>query len=176
MRKMALICFFTVMGLSGVHAGMGIGMVYGGGPSSWSYRGYHNSLGLSLGFGSVQEVKWEMGIRMWFQGKDDNFYMRLALDADWHVLRKNLTKWFQLYAGVGPYVKTGFYTHPNVGSANLDIGARVPLGMRFMIGQTFDIWLAMVPALGLDMTFRDSGTSVGFGGGVGGEFGVRIWF
>ncbi len=175
MKKIALICLFTLVGMASANA-LGIGVVYGGSPSSWNYRGYHNSLGLSLGFGSAERVSWELAIRMWFQGKNDNFYMRLAVDADWHVARFNIVKWFQLYAGVGPYVKAGFYTHPNVGNTNVDIGARVPLGMRFIIASTFDIWLAVVPSLGLDMTFSNSGTAVGFGGGVGGEFGIRIWF
>lgn len=175
MKKIALVCLFALVGMSGVHAGMGLGIVYGGSPNNWNYSGYASSMGLSLGFGNNEEVKWEMAVRMWFQGQGESFFMKIAADADWHVARWTPLRWLQLYAGVGPYAQVGFYTHANQGNTNLTLGGRVPLGVRFILGSAFDIWLAMVPALGLDMSFG-SKTQVGVGGGIGGEIGVRIWF
>ncbi|NIZ18663.1 hypothetical protein [Entomospira culicis] len=164
MKKIVLICLFSMIGLSTVQARVGVGALWG---TSASYRGWGvgNGFGLSVGIGEIgAKGNWDFGLRFW--GGSGHFI--LHTQADWIFLELNFTDWFGLYGGVGPYVGMNFFSD----GAQFDLGGRLPLGLRFMFFDRLDLWLAFVPSVGVG--FGSGG--VGLGGGLGGEFGIRFWF
>jgi hypothetical protein len=180
MKKIMLICALVVVSMSSVNA-MGVGVVFGGNSGGWNFSGFNGGVGLSLGFGTIDDVKWELAVRMAFRSQRDNYsYFNISADADWHLLAWTPINWFQLYLAVGPYAGLGFYSYKTSSPSNganvyFDFGGRLPLGARFMIADLVDIWLAFVPSVGFKIGMGNNG-SFGLGGGMGGEIGVRFWF
>ncbi|NIZ18662.1 hypothetical protein [Entomospira culicis] len=169
---------------------IGLGVVFGG-SASWNGWGGSWGAGFSLGVGSLEDVDWELAVRA--SGGNGRFWV--GLDLDWHLYQYNFTDWVAFYVGVGPYVGLAFgskdsWYNPVTGKNEkyggyfgLDVGARVPVGFRFMLADMFDIWIAFVPNVGLGMTFYNKdyygnkgSNSFGIGGGIGGEIGFRFWF
>ena len=79
------------------------------------------------------------------------------------------------YIDVGLYGGVGIYSPPSPasGGIRLDFGARLPIGLNLNFG-ILDIWLAIVPTVGLGINTIDN-TDFGIGGGWGPEFGIRLW-
>ncbi len=177
MKKILLICALSLAGLSSASA-IGVGIVGGGGASGWGGNSRNGgNVGLSLGFGDVQDISWDLAIRLAFRSSNSVSFFRVAVDADWHIINYSVVNWFQLYVAVGPYAGLGWYSGSgnNNNTLYIDFGGRLPLGVRFIVFDRVDIWLAFVPSIGIDIGIGNNG-SFGLGGGLGGEIGIRFWF
>jgi Protein of unknown function (DUF3996) len=186
MKKLLMVGMFALMSVTSANA-LGIGVVFGG-ASSWNGWGFGWGAGFSLGLGSLEKVSWEFAIR----ASAGNRYFNINVDADYHFYQYNFTDWVGFYVGVGPYVGLTIRSkHKNYdsnrdkdwnkgygGGFGIDVGARIPLGFRFFFAEHFDIWLALVPNIGLYIGLGDyySNNRFGIGGGIGGELGFRFWF
>lgn len=173
MKKIMLLAIFMASGFSQV-SGLGLGFVYAGGSRDWNLFGgsFVNEFGLSLGLGSNDAVEWDIALRVGFWPE----HLRISGDANWNYMRFKPVKWFELYGGVGPYMYFEMSPSMKGDDGGLGFGARLPLGMRFIIGRHVDIWLAFVPSAGVDMRLVPEALRARVGGGLGAEAGARFWF
>lgn len=192
MKKFFMVSALLLVGVMSANARFGLGIVFGGGGSWGTYSGSWGG-GLSIGLGEIDAAKFEAGLRFW--GSSSNGF-QINVDTSWHVVNVSFTDWVGFYFGLGPYLGMRINNHSTTVSGSeinshyfgLDVGARLPLGIRFFLANHFDIWLAGVPHLGLAMRFAGSSTTIsgveskvkdnkfGFGGGIGFEVGFRYWF
>lgn len=77
---------------------------------------------------------------------------------------------------VGFYIDGGLFANVVVGGDILYVGggARLPIGLNFNF-DIVDLWLAVVPSIGVHVGIGDGG-GIGIGGGWGPEIGLRVWF
>ncbi|NIZ46851.1 DUF3996 domain-containing protein [Entomospira nematocerorum] len=180
MKKVLLILIFTFVGLSAAQARVGLGIVWGGSAAWNGWRGNYGA-GFSLAVGELERVNWEMALRFW----GGNNYFNFNIDTAWHAYQYNLASFVGLYIGIGPYLGFQWDMIKYRGDDNrtyqrysVDIGARVPIGFRFFFARHFEIWLGMVPNVGLLIDIANQaigGTRFRVGGGIGGEIGFRFW-
>jgi hypothetical protein len=191
MKKVLMVGALVLASVTSANA-IGLGAVFGGG-GGWTGGGNWGA-GFSLGLGDLDAVTWEFALR----ASAGNRYFNIAIDADMHVFQHIFTDWVAFYIGVGPYVgltirsaAAGYdpqwndkdkknswnNNHRFGGGFGIDVGARVPIGFRFMLIDHLDIWLALVPSLGIYLGLGDyyMKNRFGIGGGWGGELGIRWW-
>jgi hypothetical protein len=138
---------------------MGIGIVGGSGYGSGTTGG---DIGLALKLESMP-IYWQLNVHL------VNGYFGLGATGDVYFNDENLLKegdfkldWF---LGLGGYANLGFGS-----SASAAVGARVPVGLSWHITREFELWLDVVPSLGISVVpleFPDWN--------VGGELGFRVW-
>lgn len=140
--------------------GLGVGAVVGGGLRDGDLGG---DIGLSLRVPSVP-IYW--GIRLAVENSDVN----LGLTGDYYFIDENLIKekglkldWF---LGLGAYGSFGFYDDTYIA-----LGARMPIGLSWHFAKAFELWGALAPSLGLqvspDFVFPEFW--------VAAEIGLRAW-
>jgi len=115
---------------------------------------------LSLKLDSFPPV---MGISARFSGGTFN----LGLTADWWMYHAPLVGILSLYVGPGGYLSLGI----GGGTANLDIGARVPVGLQIFPLEPLELFLEVAPAIGLALNPFNFPTF-----GLQGALGFRFWF
>lgn len=180
MKKVLLICAFAIAGVSSASA-IGVGVVFGGGSNGWNFSngsGGDLGVGLSIGFGDIQDINADLAVRFAFRSNNNVSFFRVAADFDWHLWNLPITDWFQFYISGGLYASLGWYSgsNNNNNTLYLGVGGRLPLGIRFIVIDNLDIWLAFVPAVGLNLGIGGNNSGAGLGGGIGGEMGIRWWF
>ena len=99
-------------------------------------------------------------------------YTHLYVSGDKYVLEGELVPDINLhyYIGVGLYGMLGFYDNSDADTL-LAMGARVPIGLSWHAVDFLEVFLALVPSLGVRVNpihFPDGGWPF--------ELGVRIWF
>lgn len=140
--------------------GFGVGAVVGGGIHAGDLDA---DIGLSLRVPSVP-IYW--GIRMAIENSD----VSLAVTGDYYYIDEDLIDekglnldWF---LGLGAYGNFGFYDDTYIA-----LGARLPIGLSWHLTKAFELWGALAPSLGLeispDFTFPDFW--------VAAEIGLRAW-
>ncbi len=111
--------------------------------------------GIGLQFGeptnvglSVRLDNIALGIGWSFSG--DGF---LAIDADYWLMKNNLSQNLDWFAGLGVGVRLG---------SPLDLGARVPIGLQWMAAKNIEVFGQIVPELQIidELKFK-------FGGAIG---------
>lgn len=176
MKKLMMVFALVLVGTTAANARIGLGIVFEGG-HSWSRSGVGGfGGGLSLAFGEIEKVGLELGIRFW--GSSNNGFV-VGVDADWHLFQIDFTEWMGFYIGAGPYVGLNIRGNNNntrTSRFGLDVGLRVPVGLRFFLANHFDIWIAFVPKVGFGMRLENNNDWFGLAAGVGGEIGFRFWF
>ena len=93
--------------------------------------------------------------------------MNIGLTADWWMYHEPLAGIISLYVGPGGYlVATGLG-----GDANMDIGARVPVGFQIFPIDPLEIFVELAPSLGIALSPFAFPTF-----GLQAAFGFRFWF
>ena len=144
--------------------GLGIGVVagYGGG---WSGGGGSSNVGLAL---HLSDIYW--GINL---GLGENHFA-LSVTGDFMTLTGgNISGPFGWYIDLGLYGGLGLATAGDNANLSLNFGARLPIGLNLNF-KPIDIWLAVVPRIGVDLNIGH-GDFLNLGGGWGSEFGIRLW-
>jgi len=137
--------------------GFGIGVQFGG---SGGWGGHWGGGGaLTLKFPGIP-VFWAVDFAI------GPSYMWMNLAGDYYLIDNQLVKTLHWYLGVGGYV--GFSLNNQLG---LDAGARLPVGLSWQPLDLLEIYLQIVPSLGLGIL-----PVLGLGGGWGGNLGIRLWF
>jgi hypothetical protein len=161
-KRLLLVCLMVL--LTGIvfadHPadGVGIGLYFGGG--SGTVGGGLFNPGLSLKFPSLP-VFW--GANAFFGSTTG-----LGVTADFYLFDRDLVKdgsfdldWF---LGIGGF---GHFFFGN--TTYLALGARLPIGLSWHMNRTFELFLDVIPAVGLRFT-KDFFYWAG-----GGELGLRAW-
>ena len=94
-------------------------------------------------------------------------YLGLALAGDYYLIDSQLIPTLHWYLGVGGFVGLGFSDN----SMDLRLGARLPIGLSWQPIPLLEIFLQVVPSLGVSV--------IPFYfpyGGWGGNLGIRLWF
>jgi hypothetical protein len=165
MKKLLMI--FLVLTATGVSAyGFGIGVE---GSGSWVYNMHGAPWGGALSFG-IGEMQQPSGTGSVIFGLNRNFFW-LGAHYKWHFFAHNFTDWLQFFTAVGPQVGVGFGS----GNFEVNIAARLSLGLRFLFAEHVDIFLSLDPSVGLNLSAYDS-VRAGLYAGVGGTLGLRFWF
>jgi hypothetical protein len=153
------------------HEGFGIGII-GGGGGGLNFGGVGN-VGLSLKIPQVP-VFWAV------YGNFVRDFPGLGITADYYFIDSTMVEekltgddgsYYNLilhwYLGGGVF----FNLHPYSNGAFFDIGVRVPVGLSWHIIKPLEMFLAVVPGVGLANWVRNP-----FHFGVNGEIGLRYWF
>ena len=181
MKKMVLVVLIGLfLGTAAFadHPGFGIGIVDNFG---WGYGlGVYNNIGLSLKIPNVP-IMWG------FYFHSGNNHFGTGVTGDFYIIDQNfvnhqatneagesyrfLLDW---YFGPGFLVNMRFWED----NGALDLGLRLPIGISWHIIPSRDpidleLFLGLVPKIGFFNLGQDDW---GFGGGVGGEVGLRIFF
>ena len=95
-------------------------------------------------------------------------YTGLGISGDYYLIDDKLVPDIGLhwYLGVGGSLGLGF-ANDYVG---LGVGARIPIGLSWQPIPLLEVFLQVVPSLGLNIV-----PNIGLGGGWGGDIGIRIW-
>jgi hypothetical protein len=167
-RLVLVLILFAIIATGAVFAdhpsGLGIG-VQGGTSSSWEGKGHYDNGGaLSLKLPSIP-IFW--AVRLDIYGGD---FFWLNVSGDKYIYDKALVKDIGLnwYLGLGLGVGLG------IGGDDLGLGVsgRLPIGLSWQPIPLLEIFLQIVPHLGVavlpDFHFPY--------GGWGGDLGIRLWF
>ena len=166
-RLVLVLVLFTVLAAGAVFADhpkgkLGIG-VQGGTSGSWeSGAGLHNGGALSLKIPSIP-LFWAARIDIW-----DGFFF-LGVSGDNYLIDNLLVKDIGLswYLGLGLGVGIGLGD-----TFALGISGRLPIGLSFQPIPLLEVFLQVVPSLGVSVM-----PSFHFPyGGWGGDIGIRLWF
>lgn len=151
----------STVGLFADHgSGFAVGPVISGGGGTGGAGG---TFGATLKFPSLP-VFWTAKLRFGSSG------LGLGVTGDYYFIDRDLVQdgnfnldWF---IGIGGYLNMGFYD-----DFLLSLGARLPIGLSWHIARPFELYLALVPSLGLEVTpnvdFPDFD--------IGAELGFRFW-
>ena len=103
-------------------------------------------------------------------------YFGFNLTADWNIIGGDLAPVLGWYIDLGGYL--GISSHSNNDWSYFNLGARLPIGLTIKPIEILDIFLAIVPTLGLGLRVSGSGGDpLNFPqGGWGGNLGIRLWF
>jgi opacity protein-like surface antigen len=167
MKKLVLcLTLFTILATGAVFAdhpgGFGIGVQFGGG-SYWGARGFHPHAALSLKLPSLP-IFWAIRLDI------TNDYFGLGASGDYYFIDSKLVPAIGLnwYLGFGASLGLSFYND----WMGLGVAARLPIGLSWQPLRFLEIYLQIVPSLGLDII-----PNVHFpSGGFGGDLGIRVWF
>jgi len=167
MKKFVIVLvLFTIIAAGTVFAdhpsGLGIG-VQGGGSGSWGGGfGFNNGGAVSLKLPSLP-IFWAARLDIW----KDYFY--LGVSGDKYLMDNPLVKDIGLnwYLGVGLGVDIGIGDPLGIG-----VAARLPVGLSWQPFPLLEIYLQVVPQLGVAIlpTFHFPA------GGWGADLGLRLWF
>jgi hypothetical protein len=142
--------------------GLGIG-IQGGIGSGWGIGGgYHNGAALSLKIPSIP-IFWAARLDIW----SDYFF--LGISGDKYLIDSVIAKDIGLnwYLGLGIGVSLGLPDPLGIG-----VSGRLPVGLSWQPIPLLEIFLQIVPSLGVailpDFHFPY--------GGWGGDIGIRLWF
>jgi len=165
-RFMLAFVLFAVISAGFVFAdhpkGLGIG-IQGGTSGNWeSGAGFHNGAALSLKLPSVP-IFWAVRLDIW----KDYFY--LGISGDKYLIDNVLVKDIGLnwYLGLGLGVGIGL---PD--PLALGVSARLPVGLSWQPIPLLEIFLQLVPHLGVAVLPEFHFPY----GGWGGDIGIRLWF
>jgi opacity protein-like surface antigen len=167
MKKLVLVLVLAILMAGAAFAdhpsGFGIG-VQGGGGGNWSGGGFGSAnTALTLKFPSVP-IFWAIRADIW---KD---YFGLGVSGDFYFIDSEIAPSIGLnwYLGFGLGVGLwGF--NDNLG---LGVSARLPIGLSWQPIDLLEIYLQVVPNLGVQIL-----PDVHFPyGGWGGDIGIRFWF
>ncbi|QQO08523.1 hypothetical protein [Breznakiella homolactica] len=166
MKKIVAVCLLGLtigtVGLFADHgSGFAIGPVVSGGGGTGGAGG---TVGATFKIPSLP-VFWAAKLRFNSDG------LGIGVTGDYYFIDRNLVQDgnFNLdwYIGGGAYVNMGFYD-----DFFLSLGARLPIGLSWHIANPFELYLAVVPSLGIEVTpdidFPDFD--------IGAELGFRFWF
>jgi hypothetical protein len=140
--------------------GFGIG-VQGGTNSSWSGGGYYNGGALSLKLSSIP-IFWAIRLDI------HSDYFSMNVSGDKYLIDSKLSSEIGMhwYLGVGLGAGIGLGDPLRLG-----VSARLPIGLSWQPLPVLEIFLQVVPHLGVsvlpDFHFPY--------GGWGGDFGIRLW-
>jgi len=179
MKKILLILALAVILPAGVFAhpsGFGIGVVYQYDLGFYDGLSTHGgSVGLSLKTPSSPVY---LGI--YFSAKDD--YINFNLTGDRFMIDNYLGKESMLcfFIGVGGYFRFGFTNYDegdNQNSANVGVGARIPIGIGFFPLSFMEFFAAVTPSLGLELVMeKNIENPLRFPvGRLGFDLGFRLW-
>jgi len=167
MKKMLIVfTLFAILATGTVFAdhpgGFGIGVQYGGG-GHWDAGGYHSNAALSLKIPSIP-LFWAVRLDI------NDGYFGLGLSGDYYVIDRKLVPEFGLnwYLGIGGSVGLSFWDD----GMGLGVAARLPIGLSWQPIPLLEIFLQIVPSLGVDIVPDFHFPS----GGFGGDIGIRLWF
>jgi hypothetical protein len=139
--------------------GFGIGAQFGG-VSGWSNFGFGYGVALSLKIPSVP-IFWT------FDFNGFGGYLWMVVSGDVYLIDAQITGPLHWYLGPGLYVDLG------LGSPfGLGVGGRLPIGLSIQPIELLEIYLQIVPSIGVHII----PSPVGLGGGIGGNLGIRLWF
>ena len=91
----------------------------------------------------------------------------IGLTADWWMYNEPLAGILNLYAGLGGYASVGIGS-----STNLDIGARIPVGLNIFVIDPLELFLEVAPAIGVRVGDNFHFPTWGFQSAIG----FRFWF
>jgi hypothetical protein len=166
MKKFALIIVLAAIIVTGTAfadhpGGFGIG-VQGGTSSSWAGGGYYNGAALSLKLPSMP-IFWAARLDIW-----DN-YFSLNVSGDHYLIDNKLLPEIGLnwYLGIGLGAGIGLGDPLGLG-----VSARLPIGLSWQPVPLLEIFLQVVPHLGVSILPEFHFPY----GGWGGDIGIRLWF
>jgi hypothetical protein len=141
--------------------GFGIG-VQGGTSNTWEGGGFNNGGALSLKFPSIP-IFWAARLDIWSD------YFLLSVSGDNYIIDQSFIKGIGLnwYLGIGLGAGIGLGDPLALG-----VSGRVPIGLSWQPIPLLEIYLQVVPHLGVAIlpVFHFPY------GGWGGDLGIRIWF
>ena len=150
--------------------GWGVGVV---GNYGWGWDSGYGGGALSLKVPSIP-IFWGISLDPYY------YYLGIGVTADWYFIDDNLVDtligWYLgggLYANLRLY--NSYYSSRGLG---LGVGGRLPIGISFQIpisSVALELFIAAVPQVGIGLDFI-KGNKPRLNWGVGGEFGVRVWF
>jgi len=140
-------------------SGFGIG-VQGGGSGGWTGGGFGGGGALTLKFPSMP-IFWTVDVASW------TGYLWLGVSGDYYLIDDLIVPEIGLnwYLGVGGYVNLGLGDPLGLG-----VGARLPIGLSWQPIDLLEIYLQVVPSIGVGIL-----PGIGLGGGWGGNLGIRLW-
>jgi len=163
-RIFLVLVLFTIISAGSAFAdhpkGIGVGILYGG-TSSWNGWGWGGFYGLSLKVPSIP-IFW--GIHM---NVEEHFFS-LGLMGDKYFIDQALVKDIGLhwFLGLGLYANIVFFKEAMFG-----FGARLPIGLSWQPVKPLEIFFNLSPSLGVQINPIHIPA-----GGLGAEFGIRLWF
>jgi len=165
-KKLVLVFVFAaVLATGAVFAdhprGLGIG-VQGGGGGYWGAGGFHPNAALSLKIPSLP-IFWAVRLDI------TDGYFGLGLSGDYYLIDDKLVPQIGLnwYLGIGGSLGLQFGND----WMGLGVAARLPIGLSWQPVSVLEIFLQIVPSLGVNIL-------PGFhfpSGGWGGDIGIRLW-
>jgi len=165
--KKVIICLalFAILAAGTVFAdhpgGFGIGAQYGGG-GYWGVSGYHSNFAVSLKFPNLP-VFWAVTLDI------NTGYFGLGISGDVYFIDTIMVPKINLnwYLGIGASVGLSFSSN----YFGLKAAARLPVGISWQPIPFFEVFLQVVPSLGIDIVPSFHFPS----GGIGGDIGIRLW-
>jgi len=141
--------------------GFGIGVQYGG-SGHWGASGYYSNVALSLKLPNLP-VFWAVRLDI------NDGYFGLGVSGDYYFIDSSLFSAINLnwYLGIGGSLGLAFGNN----WMNLGLAARLPIGLSWQPIPLLEIFLQVVPSLGIDIVPSFHFPS----GGFGGDIGIRIW-
>jgi len=167
MKKFVLcLALFAILAVGTVFAdhpgGFGIG-IQGGGGSHWGGGGFHPNAALSLKLPSLP-IFWAARLDIY------DGYFGLGVSGDYYLIDSKLVPAIGLnwYLGIGGSLGLSFGND----WMGLGVAARLPIGLSWQPVRLLEIFLQIVPSLGVSIA-----PSFHFPyGGWGGDIGIRLWF
>ena len=143
-------------------SGFGIG-VQGGGGGNWGASGFHPNAALSLKLPSLP-IFWAVRLDI------TNNYFGFGLSGDIYFIDSKLVP----SIGLNWYLGGGASLGLSLGDGWLGLGvaARLPVGLSWQPLPFLEIFLQIVPSLGVEILPNFHFPS----GGFGGDIGLRVWF
>lgn len=149
-----------------------IGLEFGGGGlwgTSGTGGGGFGGAGFNMAFGATPDKQ------EWATTVGVSFGNGIGINGHFekYMIHHGINEWFFLYLGLGAGLN---YMNAN-GAGGWDINAtfNVPLGMRFLPEGWIDIFLELVPVIGMATSNANNNTNIGFAGGLNANFGIRFW-
>jgi hypothetical protein len=156
-----IVAFFATGAVFADHpGGFGIG-VQGGGSGSWSGGGFGGAGALSLKFPSVP-IFWAVSMSI------GNGYFGLGVSGDYYFIDNQLFKTLHWYLGSG--LGVGIWGFSD--ALGLGVSARLPVGLSWQPIPLLEVFLQIVPSLGVAILPEFHFPH----GGFGGDLGIRLWF
>jgi hypothetical protein len=176
MKRFILVLLLGLVLLGGAFAQhpegkWGVGLI-GQHHNTWG-NGWGGYWGYSLSLKAPQlPIFWGVNLRI-----EDN-YFGINLSGDKYLYDELLVKDIGLgwFLGVGGYA--GIHSYSGfIDYLLLDLGVRVPIGLSWIPAPFFELFIDVVPSLGIGIGFGDAPDKINFPqGSLGAELGIRFWF
>jgi hypothetical protein len=194
MKKLLAICIIGLsLGSASVFAdhpsGWGIGIVGGASGIGWG-SGAGGAFGLSLK-APMLPIYWSLSLGI------SGDYVGVGITGDYYLFDKPLVPEAKLhwFLGVGGFLGFQHWSYDynywgsnreNISWSYFDVGVRVPIGLSWQPFNFLEIFLDIAPSFGIGISTEGSYTyegqkhvwhkgSIGLGGGLGFEIGLRFW-